>query len=141
MDDSLPPSRQKISVTCFDPYEEENLPIWFYIHENSLHGNKEENKGYTTPTIWLLNGLIYYWGEVFIRNDKKLKWESFYKPNSDLYFQYFPVIKGLKINIYPFDQIFTFSVGTWSEDEEISSKLSVNNLYDAYIKITEFYKV
>jgi len=111
-------------------YPEDQIPIWFYLHEDAIHTH---DRGYTLKTLWLIDGLVYYFGEVFIQNNEELKWEAFYEPNSRIDYQYKPVIKGLTKNyIYPFYQVFTSAVRTWIDDEDVSSELSETNLFDLY---------
>ena len=117
-------------------YPEDKLPIWFYIHEKNIYNEKH---GYTIDSLWLIDGLVYYLGEVLIKSNKELKWEAFYEKGSRMNYQYKPVIKGFKRkNIYPFNQIFVIAVNTWLKDE--NNNLLKTNIYDAYNSIISIYK-
>ncbi len=131
-----PPKVSKIlnlKLSSVPEYPPDSLPIWFYIEEKSIHN---DTCGYTVESLNLMNELFFYYGEVFIKNNKGLKWEACYEPRSRLYCNYKTVIKGLKLpNLYLLNQIFTAGVSTWINDPETKNKLLDTNLFDTYNNI------
>ena len=113
-------------------YEEylDELPLWFFLHYDSLCG--ERTGGYDLISLKIMEALVYYYAEVFIRNNN-YHWEIWKvsKPLTD--YNYLPVLMDDKREwLYPTNKIKVFAVRVWTKD----SKLSKTNLYDNYKHFT-----
>lgn len=110
--------------------EEKELPLWYYLYIEYI-------EGYTLESLKIMEALIYYFGEVFIKK-YNLKWEIFniLKPVTE--YTLCPVIMLNDFELYPFQQITTVCVFVWYED--VRDKLCKTNLYDAYISLEKYLK-
>ncbi len=51
---------------------QDDLPLWFYLHQNYICG--ERTGGYDIQSLKIMEALIYYFAEVFIKNNN-YKWK------------------------------------------------------------------
>lgn len=113
-------------------YKTEKLPLWFYLEEDYIH---DKDSGYNSDSLDLMDKLMYYYGEVLIKNIPNLYWESFYKKRSRAAWQFKPVIKGLPHleAVYPLTAIFGICVPIWHP--ELKNDVDDKNLYNNYCMV------
>lgn len=107
------------------------LPLWFYLHTEFLY--REDVGGYAALSLQIMEALIYYFAEVFIKNHH-LKWEIWNEQKPRTVYNFLPVLK-LKSGgeMYPFEQIVACSAKAASHPE----KASENNLFNLYTNLVE----
>ena len=114
---------------------EKDLPLWVYIVE----GLSSEKYGtYSPDSLWLMDGLAYYVGDVYIKNyPNDFEWKpyapDFYnRVNDGLH----PMILCKDNHGYlcnPFDSIRSACVATWSKEGR-PKKYDLKNPFDYLVK-------
>lgn len=110
----------RVTPAPFRPDETGGKPEWFsYLYP--LIAVREEDKysihkgGYDLRTLWIMDGLAYYFGEVFVRRYEHMAWRSFVSPRYEM--SGIPHILSEQwptFNICPWQQAAVAMVRTWA---------------------------
>ena len=114
---------------------ENNLPLWIYIVEGL---SSQEYGTYSIDSLWLIDGLAYYLGDVFVRNNpNNFEWKP-YAPSF-----YNRVQHGLLPSIvkkynqdrlcHPFDPVRSSCVQTWDKGAK-PNQFDLKNPFDYLVK-------
>lgn len=131
----LTSSIKMIDYYSFDGIES-SLPLWVYAILGSISG---KNGTYSQDSLWLIDGLTYYLGDVYVKNyPNDFEWKP-YAP--DFYNKVagglHPIIvkknQGYLCN--PFDPVLTACIRTWN----IGKKPNIFDLKEAFDYITQSY--
>ena len=110
------------SIKMIDYYSfdglENSLPLWVYAILGSI---SDKNGTYSPDSLWLMDGLAYYFGEVFVRNyPDDFAWKTWTPENhKSLKDVLLPSIVAKDDSRYrvcfPFDPVLTACIRTWCE--------------------------
>ena len=116
----------------------DELPIWILLNLG-FHG--EDFGGYSFETIKIIDGLAYYFAEVFLRNNEGTHWDVCPWTDPNTVGANEPVIrlrvKGVCIHAFvpPLTPVGSGALKTWLYKEDFSE----SNLYDDYNQIVQMH--
>lgn len=131
----LTSSIKMIDYYSFDGIES-SLPLWVYVILGSI---SDKNGTYSPDSLWLIDGLAYYLGDVYIKNyPNDFEWKpyapDFYNKVAD---GLHPIIvkknQGYLCN--PFSPVLTACIRTWS----IGKQPNIFDLKEAFDAIVSRY--
>ena len=126
------------SIKMIDYYSfdglENSLPLWVYAILGSI---SDKNGTYSTDSLWLIDGLAYYVGDVYIKNyPNDFEWKpyapDFYNRVAD---GLHPIIMKQNHGYFcnPFSSTLSACIATWSK-RTTPDKCDLKNPFDYLVK-------
>jgi hypothetical protein len=109
----------RIKPAPFEPSDTSGKPEWFnYLYpvvaarDEDLYSNHKG--GYDLLSLWIMDGLSYYFGEVFVRTFPHVQWRSFIYSRYEMSgMPHVSSSEWLNFNVCPWQQVATAMARTW----------------------------
>ena len=123
----------------FGPTDTVDKPEWFnYLYSKvavrDMDSHSQHKGGYDVQSLWIMDGLAYYFGEVFVRTFHHMKWQSYFESRYDM--SGMPHVlssEWSRFNVCPWRQVISALVGTWAPGL-VPTASDLSDSFDALIR-------